>query len=269
MKTTLDHNNHRHSVINYLFFGIAASIFTLSIFFSLYQQEEKVKFVKDMSFMVNSRLTKPVSATTITETYPVNLKEMMSDTEAPLVVEPWMTEPYPSSLATKAPAIPTTYTESALVVEEWMTDLDSWTTISANSTFEEEALAIESWMLNTEDWAILNANSAYRSNEFATEQLHIENWMLNLDNYLSLPASNTFEDEMLTIESWMLNTNEWAVFKHNEPLANVAEEQLYIEEWMLDLRSWSAIFNDVAFEEAPLIIESWMLNTSTWLADAK
>ncbi len=207
MKTTVNHN-HRHSVINYLFFGIAASIFTLSIFFSLYQQEDKVKFAKEMSFIVNSRLNKPAAAAAITETYALNLKELMSDTEAPLVVEPWMTEPYPAKTTVKAATIPTTYTEPALVVEPWMTDLNSWNVVSSNSAFEEEALTVESWMLNTEEWAVLSETGAYASNTFEDEQLYIEEWMLDLSTWPVLLNQVEFEEAPLTIESWMLDLSE-------------------------------------------------------------
>lgn len=209
MKTTVNHN-HRHSVINYLFFGIAASIFTLSIFFSLYKQEDKINIVKEMSFIANSRMSKPAAASSITETYALNLKELMSDTEAPLVVEPWMTEPYPATTVTKTASIPTSFTESAIVVEDWMTDLNSWNVIASNNAFEEEALTVESWMLNTNEWAVFNETGPYAANTFADEQLYIEEWMLNLSSWSALFNDTEFEEAPLTIESWMLDLSEWA-----------------------------------------------------------
>ncbi|WP_439183442.1 hypothetical protein [Carboxylicivirga taeanensis] len=208
MKTTVN-NNHRHSVINYLFFGIAASIFTLSIFFSLYQQEEKVKFSNELSFITNSRLSKPASAASITETYAVNLKELMSDTEAPLVVEPWMTQPYPAVSTAKASTIPSTYTESPIEVEDWMTDLNSWNAISVNNAFEEEALTIESWMLNTNDWAVFSETGPYASNTFDDEQLYIEAWMLDLSSWAVVFDNASYAEQPLTIESWMLDLSDW------------------------------------------------------------
>ena len=196
MKTTVNHTQ-KNSVINYLFFGIAASIFTLSIFFSFYQQEEKANFYKDMSFMVNSRLTKPVSVSTITETHPVNLKEMIAESaEVPMVIEPWMTEPI-------------TVTEPAIVVEEWMTDINNWTTLPAATTFEEEAMVLESWMLSTEEWAVVNGTSPYTSNEFAEEQLYIEAWMLDLNSWSSVFNDADFQEAPLAVEDWMLSTNGW------------------------------------------------------------
>ncbi len=216
MKTTVNHS-HKNSVINYLFFGIAASIFTLSIFFSYFQKDENVNLIKDMSYVINSRLTKPVATAPITETYATNLKELFADTEAPLEIEAWMTQPFEvaSSTSTEAAVatttamtIPTTFTENPIVVEEWMTDINSWTVASSN-TFEEEALRIESWMLNTSDWAGLNDNSGFASNEFVNEQLHIEAWMLNLDSWSSVFNDADFDEAPLVIESWMLSTDDW------------------------------------------------------------
>ncbi|MCG8578817.1 MAG: hypothetical protein MI866_02805 [Bacteroidales bacterium] len=216
MKTTVNHS-HKNSVINYLFFGIAASIFTLSIFFSYFQKEENVNIIKDMSYVINSRLTKPVSTAPITETYATNLKELFADTEAPLEIEAWMSQPFEvastSSTAatvatTSALTIPTTFTENPIVVEEWMTDINSWTVASSN-TFEEEVLRVESWMLSTSDWAGLSDNSGFASNEFAEEQLYIEAWMLDLNSWSKVFNDAGFDEAPLVIESWMLNTEDW------------------------------------------------------------
>jgi hypothetical protein len=206
MKTSVD-QPQKNSVINYLFFGIAASIFTLSIFFSFFH-EENVNLYKDMSFVVNSRLTKPVPATGITETYPVNLKEMMTESaEVPMAIEPWMSEV--PSVTAPAVSLPTTYAEPAIVVEEWMTDINSWTTLPASTTFEEEALALESWMLNTNEWAIMSEVGPYASNEFAEEQLFIEAWMLDLNAWSSVFNDADFQEAPLTVEDWMLSTSDW------------------------------------------------------------
>ena len=212
MKTTVNHS-HKNSVINYLFFGIAASIFTLSIFFSYFQTEEKVNLIKDMSYIMNSRMTKPAATAPITETYSTNLKELMADTEAPLEIEAWMTEPFEVATAsstatvTASPStltLPTTYTENPIVVEEWMTDMNSWTIASSN-TFEEEALRVESWMLSTNDWA----GSNIAADEFTNEQLYIEAWMLDLDSWSTVFNDADFDEAPLAIESWMLSTNDW------------------------------------------------------------
>ncbi len=212
MKTTVNHS-HKNSVINYLFFGIAASIFTLSIFFSYFQTEEKVNLIKDMSYIMNSRMTKPATTTPITETYATNLKELIADTEAPLEIEAWMTEPFEvatsSSTATVTASsstltLPTTYTENPIVVEEWMTDMNSWTIASSN-TFEEEALRVESWMLSTSDWA----GSNIAADEFTNEQLYIEAWMLDLDSWSTVFNDADFDEAPLAIESWMLSTDDW------------------------------------------------------------
>lgn len=215
MKTTVNHS-HKNSVINYLFFGIAASIFTLSIFFSYFQTEEKVNLIKDMSYIMNSRMTKPASTAPITETYATNLKELIADTEVPLEIEAWMSEPFEvassNSAATVANnatlTIPTTFTENPIVVEEWMTDINSWTVASSN-TFEEEVLRVESWMLTTSDWAGLNSNSGFATNEFADEQLYIEAWMLDLDSWSTVFNDTDFDEAPLAIESWMLSTDDW------------------------------------------------------------
>ncbi len=141
MKTTVNHS-HKNSVINYLFFGIAASIFTLSIFFSYFQNSEKMNLMKDMSYIMNSRMTKPAVTAPITETYATNLAELMADTEAPLEIEAWMTEPFEvattSSTAVVAASssslsIPTTFSENPIVVEDWMTDINSWAVASSNT----------------------------------------------------------------------------------------------------------------------------------------
>jgi len=207
MKTTVN-NQHRNSIINYLFFGIAASIFTLSIFFSVYQQDEKVKLYSDMTFIGNSRITKPVSVSAITETHPVNLKEMLSTTaEAPITIEPWMTESYAPS--TSLPVALTTYTESAIIMEDWMTDVSSWTIGTASTDFEEEALTIESWMLNTQEWAITSQMSPYTSNEFAEELMHLEAWMFNVESWSTVFNDANYAEAPLEVESWMLNTTNW------------------------------------------------------------
>jgi len=209
MKTSVQHN-HKNSVINYLFFGIAASIFTLSIFFSFYQQNEKVTFYKDLAFISNSRMLKPMSSS-ITETQPVNLKAMLTEAnEAPLAIEPWMTETYTAETATPtSTANATAYIEAELVVEPWMTDINNWTIISSNTVYEEAEMAIESWMLNTEEWLLLSEISPYSTNTSTEEAMHIESWMLNLDSWATTFNDADYTEPELAIESWMLDTSSW------------------------------------------------------------
>ncbi|TRX70250.1 hypothetical protein [Carboxylicivirga sp. M1479] len=206
MKTTVNHS-HKNSIINYLFFGIAASIFTLSIFFSVYQQEEKADFYKDMSYMVNSRITKPVANTAITETYPVNLKEMFTEAEATITLEPWMSQPF--DITNKTIASSATYTEPAIEVETWMTDLNLWNTLPSATHFEEEAMVLESWMLNTNEWAVFSTAGAYANNEFTEEILLLEDWMLSLNSWSAVFNDIDFQEVPLAIENWMLDSSDW------------------------------------------------------------
>lgn len=210
MKTTVP-NHHKNSVINYLFFGIVASVLTLSIFFSFYQKEEKVNFITDIAYITNSRMLKPIS-TIITETQPVNLKTMLTKTsEVPIVMEPWITKTITSgSTVTLSVASSSTYYEAEILVEQWMTDIDSWALVSSNTVlYAETEMAIESWMLNTDEWLVLSDVSPYLTNNITEEPLQIENWMLNLDSWSITFNDVNFFEPQLTLESWMLNSSSW------------------------------------------------------------
>lgn len=205
MKTTVD-NNHKNTVINYLFFGIAASIFTLSIFFSVYQQEEQVSFYNDLSFVANSTMQKPM---TITETHPVDLKAMLTEaSEAPLAIEPWMTESFTEAPKASVPST-ATYTEAELLVEPWMTNMDSWALASNYDAYSEAEMAIESWMLNMDEWFVVSELSPYITNTTVEAPLEIETWMLSLDSWSTTFNDTEFSEPALAIEDWMLNPTDW------------------------------------------------------------
>lgn len=192
MKATINHSRN-YIVCKCIFFGISASIFVLSIFFSLYQKSGESYFSKGMSTMMSSRIVKPISAH-ITETMPVNLKAMLTDDELPMVIESWMTEPYNPAVNQKSQAAadakvfsityPAEYSEAGLVVEPWMTSTDAWSIIALNTEFEEPVLRLESWMLNADEWLLLSVMSPFFNAEsFVEERLYIEEWMLDLSSW--------------------------------------------------------------------------------------
>ncbi len=212
MKTTIN-QSHRNSVVSYLFFGIAATVFTLSIFSSFYyNSEENANLYKDLSLLTSTRMTKPVSAT-ITETSPLNLRELIADGEAIMAVETWMTQPFDVTPVTSAPAVTTIpHYEPAIEVESWMSDLNSWTTVS-DAIYQEAELAVESWMVNTDEWTVFSQVSPFADAEFATETLYVEDWMLSLDSWSPVANNAEFTEAPLRVESWMLDSDKWLADK--------------------------------------------------------
>lgn len=204
MKATADHN-HRNPIISYLFFGISSSIFILSLFFSFYGGGENSSL-----FANESRLSKPLGMS-ITELSPISLKDMLtSDAEAPLRIEPWMSEPtYVAPSANAYLSAP--YFEPAIEIESWMHDLNAWSVPSTYNTVFESELLIEDWMLNANDWiSITNANSLPPI-ELTENTLALESWMTDISNWSIMAQDAVFEEAPLLVEDWMLDSSLWLV----------------------------------------------------------
>ncbi len=207
MKTQINHS-HKNTTINYLFFGITVSIFTLSIYFSFNQSSPILKSA-DVSALMNKQTYQPVLEH-VTELAPIDLKELLvENVEAPITIESWMTKPLDNSYtATNIEYFNTPVEEPALELQTWMVSLSEWSVIETNSTFTEESIPLENWMFNTNAWPTMQLEQLL-STDYAEEHIAIEPWMLSLDSWNIIDAN--FVEEDIPLESWMVNINEWEV----------------------------------------------------------
>lgn len=214
MKTQIDHS-HKNTTINYLFFGITVSIFTLSIYFS-FNQSNPIINASEVSALINRQTYQP-ALDHVTELAPVNLKELLIETEeAPLNIESWMTQPIENNYSISIlEYFNTTAVEPAIELQSWMVALSEWTVLDQSNSYSEASISLENWMFNTSAWETLNLEQLISTN-YTEENLAIEPWMLSIDSW-NINEANFAEAE-IPLESWMINISEWSVL-NSETLA--------------------------------------------------
>nr|WP_319399869.1 hypothetical protein [uncultured Carboxylicivirga sp.] len=231
MKAQINHT-HRHSTANYIFFGITLSIFTLSIYFSFNQKTTDIY----SNLSVNSVLDRQTQiATTIpvTEITPINLKDFLIETtEAPIIIENWMTDASWTSTPSVFDYINTEVTETSIPIEDWMLSTSSWNFITESQSVEA-TIPLESWMLNIEGWSTLN--SAYLSDASIIEnEIALESWMLNMNEWSII--SNEINEVPIPLESWMISTESWPIVEVLN--AHYEEKEIALQSWMLNMNEW-------------------------------
>ncbi len=240
MKTEINHTQ-RHSTANYIFFGITLSIFTLSIYFSLVQNNLDFYTNASVTSILNRQAT-TASTVTVNELSPIDLKQYFEEViEEPMVIDNWMSDASWISTTTTIAYINSDFVEETLPVQDWMVLSETWN-FPIEQEFAEASIPLESWMLNTSDWSLINS-TYFDESAIVEASIPLESWMLSTDSWLT-----TFNEEYVEVaiplEDWMLSTSSWQIVEVLN--SNYEEKDIALESWMLNINSWENLSNSYA-----------------------